>query len=218
MAAFELQITTTSGFSQTILDNSSADLDNGGSGPHTTGDIVFVGAAGGFSVTVSTAFSKPVDGSATSPYMDLNVVVTTIGNHAITDAITVSASDTDYGPLPGPGNLMMSIGGTQTSGSTVTYTASQDTANQDFGSTSSTTLGPISGTPFSATGSLSAAAATTYSLTQSVTIAYTNASGPTSEDATLTTPAPAGLLLAITGMPVLGFGTWLRRRRINGAA
>ena len=28
----------------------------------------------------------------------------------------------------------------------------------------------------------------------------------------VTAPAPAGLLLALTGMPVLGFGAWLRRR------
>ncbi len=212
-ADFQLMITTTSGFSMTIHDNGVGD------GSPTLGAIVFNGSAGtNFTVVVSEALSKPVIGSATNPDMDLTFNVT--NTTGVADKITISSSDTSFGPLAQSGFFNMDIGGTLKPGATVTYQTFQDTANNDFGSTSSSGILSFTSSPYSGSGLLPVSAATSYSLTQTITINYgTGVTGTTSGDAEMTaTPAPAGLLLALSGMPVLGVGAWLRRRRTLATA
>jgi len=209
-AAFQLKITTTSGFSTTVTDGGGGDSLAG-----TPGAILFAGAAGAnFTITVTTAMSKPASGSAASPEMDLNFVVN--NTTGTVDTITISASDTDFGPLASSGSFPMTIGGTLASGGTLTYQTFQDTNNLDFGSTSSSPVLTFTTSPYSGTSALPVTADTNYSLTQTVSIK--SGLGTTSGDATLSgVPAPAGLVLALTGMPVLGAGAWLRRRRVPAA-
>jgi hypothetical protein len=58
-----------------------------------------------------------------------------------------------------------------------------------------------------------------FSITEVLTFTFTldAGSGQTSANVSASTvataPAPAGLVLALTGVPVLGIGSWLRRRR-----
>jgi len=61
------------------------------------------------------------------------------------------------------------------------------------------------GTNFNKTGS--------YSLYTVVTVTFTGAGSVSFNEITGVTPVPAGLVLALTGIPVLGLGTWFRRRR-----
>jgi len=64
------------------------------------------------------------------------------------------------------------------------------------------------GTQFTNTGS--------YSIYTVVTVNFEAGGGSVSfNQITGTTPAPAGLILALAGMPTLGLGVWLRRRRVS---
>lgn len=215
-ADFELKITTTSGFSTIIHDDGAGDLD-----PTTPGHIVFSGAAGAnFKITLVGSLSKPASGSAANPDMDVTFQVTSTTGAA--DTITIQASDTDFGPTQAGSGPMM-IGGTLIAGATVTYQTFQDTGNADFGSTSASpvlTFPPPSSGAYSGSSSLHYDADSNYSLTQKITVAYAaGAKGTTSGDADLKgVPAPAGLLLALGGMPVLALGAYLRRRRTPAAA
>jgi len=59
----------------------------------------------------------------------------------------------------------------------------------------------------------------TYSITQQIDVTYAARSSlGFDSNTTIVTPAPAGLIAAISGIPVLGFGTWIRRRRNQVAA
>jgi hypothetical protein len=203
-ADFELKISTSSGFTTTLIDNTNS------------GQLTFNGAAGAnFTVNVVTSLSKPVLGSATNPSMDLNFVV--VNTTGVLDTITLSASDTDFGPLASASNLAMDIGGTLAPGAQVTYQTFQDTNNANFGNTSASPVLTFLTSPYSGSSLLAADPASAYSLTQ--TIAITSGLGATSGNATLTsTPAPAGLVLALSGLPFLSLGAWIRRRRVPTAA
>jgi len=77
------------------------------------------------------------------------------------------------------------------------------------------TFGPgafngTAGTNFNKTG--------TYSMYEVVTVTFTSAGSVSFNGVTGTAPAPAGLVLALTGMPVLGLGAWVRRRRASTPA
>jgi len=52
-----------------------------------------------------------------------------------------------------------------------------------------------------------------YSLYEVVTITFTKGGSVSFDGNTATNPAPAGLVLALAGMPVFGLGAFLRRRR-----
>ncbi len=197
-ADFELMITTSSGFSMTLHDSSS-------------GFISYTGAAGAnFSITVDTALSYPVQGSPTNPDMDLNFLVHNATG--VADTITISASDTDFGPLLTAGSFIMTTGGTIGNNASLTYQTFQDTTNHDFGATTSSPTLSFGPGPFSGISALPVNAASLYSLTQTVIVTTTGAS-TISADSELYAPAPAGVLLALSGMPVMGLGMYLRRRK-----
>jgi len=61
-----------------------------------------------------------------------------------------------------------------------------------------------------------------FTLTNVVTFSFTLSAGSSgnaglSTSTVATAPAPAGLVLALTGLPVVGVGSWLRRRRATAA-
>jgi len=76
----------------------------------------------------------------------------------------------------------------------------------------STNLVP-GGTPFSMTEVLSY----TFTLAAGSGQASANTSASTTANP-VATPAPAGVVLALAGLPILGMGAWLRRRRQPGLA
>jgi hypothetical protein len=77
---------------------------------------------------------------------------------------------------------------------------------------------PLVYTPPTATNLV--ASAVPFSLTNVTVFTFTGQIGDTANIsnsvATSATPAPAALVLALTGIPVLGCGAWLRRRRPDG--
>lgn len=216
-AAFQMQIISSSAGTTTITDGGFNDSNT------NTGAITFVGSVGAYDIQVNTGLSKPVLGSAASPQLDLNYIVNRLTAGAA-ETLTIKISDTGFTTSPAPLNLF--VGGTNGPGTTSAFIAGTGLNNVVFNTADASTTVPTSGT-FASGGAFSGAGVFTvpanggnpYSLTVGVTLKNDGSAGASSADAHLTpVPAPAGLVIALTGMPVLGLGAWIRRRRVVTAA
>jgi len=211
-AVFQMRISSTvAGPGGTLL------ITDGGVGDVNplAGAITFVGSIGNFSLTVNTGETKPFIGSATTPHMDLNFQANSAGS----DTLTIEISDQGFLTSPLPMNT--SIGGTLSGAiASVKAEATFDNTNTLFGGTAPPGYSQtFTSSPISGVGGFTITGGTPYSLTQRIIITATGQGGLTSGDFELqAAPAPAGLVLALTGMPVLGLGAWLRRRRTLIAA
>jgi len=186
----------------TVVDNGPGDL------IPTTGAILVETNVGVWNLAISTAVTKPLLGSTTSPVMDLDIQA----NSTAAGQLTLVFSDNGFGPASGP--LIATVTGHMITGAgaTDTYTVFGDPANV----VGATTV-PIASTgtlplPISASGSGLLALPTPFSLTEVETMV---ASGPT----TLTTdasyevvPEPSVIGLAVLGFAALTLG-WPRRSR-----
>jgi len=186
--------------------------------------LTFNGTYGDFSITFD---AKATNGSNKSFLLSdtLQVQNTDLtAMHTLTFAIT----ETDFS-LPGtagsPLAMTSHIGGTVInggSGQALTFQSYADNLNLDFGKSGTTTLAQ---TP-DVTGGVSNsfkddAGPVTFLRTSglySVSVFNTMMLAPggmlnySTNTQLAATPAPAGLLLILTGLPALGFGGWLRRR------
>ena len=175
-----------------------------------------------YTIQVDTGESKPVLGSAASPDLDLSYSVnrTAAGSP---ETLTINVSDTDFTNTPTPLNIM--YGGTNGPGTSSSSTGGTGLNNMVFNTGDASGSVPTSGTfgpgAYSGNGGFTVPNnnGNPYSLTIGVTLNNDGSKGISSGDTELTAaPAPAALVLALTGMPVLGVGAWLRRRRIPVAA
>jgi hypothetical protein len=147
----------------TLINNGTTiAISDGGAGDISSveGVIVFMGSINGWFVNVTTGITKPAQGSAASPQMDLaslNVSSKAAGS------ITIKFADDDFGPLAA-GTFAAMIGGV-TSGSVEydTYLSGNLLTSQ----------GPFTGGSFSGMAlSGSVPIGSTYSLMESVTITH----------------------------------------------
>ena len=105
----QLTLAASDGSMTNIVDNSTGD------GNTTTGKIGFSGAVGkDWTLNVDIATSKPITGSASAPYLDINTRDITTQNSNATLLIIVT--DTDFTNNP-PVSFKAAIGGTTTLGS-----------------------------------------------------------------------------------------------------
>jgi hypothetical protein len=220
-AAFQFEVTitdqTTSASYSQSWDGSSINLDGNPT-------ITVLKNVGGFGVSFEIAVSNSPGGPTLAMLSQSANSVT--NNTGETHTLNITATATGYTAPVSPPDIMIgsALGGTVTSGSlsNVTFNSYIGTGNAPYEqSIAADTVGPKgatgpSGALSATTHTLVTLTANPYSLTSSLTATFsgntnvTNLSGNT----TLTnTPAPAGLVLALTGMPALGLGTWFRRRR-----
>jgi hypothetical protein len=182
-----------------VTDQGVGDLDP------TVGSILSSLHVGTWTITLGSGASKPVDGSATQPILDL-----ALGSISSTAAgtLTILFSDNSFGPASGA--VQAAVGG-NTSGS-VTFSAFADPANVLFAKTL-TIIPPftVSGSPFSHTASGVIGAAAPYSLTEQAVITL-NGSGTTGFDYSLTIPEPSCVSLFVGGLGLLLACGSLRRR------
>jgi len=161
-AAFKLKLE--SGAVTVIVEDGdlSQDLD-----PTTDGSIVFIGSVGSFTVQAATGLSKPAVGSASVAVINLSVVSTT---GASGGTLTISLTDTDFGPGSGDTFLNSAIGGTVSVG-TITFQSFLDTDNNEFGTSGATVCtsglqGPLGPPDFNDTAQVPCALSGDFSLTQ----------------------------------------------------
>jgi len=229
-AAFQVRITTTSGLGGTVLvqdelaagaavtvDGAATVTTKADATPGTPGAISWSGSIGNFAVTFTSALSKPLMGSPAFPQMDLNFSVTKLVG-SVADDIKIEATDTGF--TTSPIGLYAGIGGSVLNNVTsLTYQTFFSNNNGEFNTSGGSSVQQtFTGSPYAGVNVLSVTGAAPYSLTQVVIVHGGAGSASASGDATLNAvPAPPGLLLALTGMPVLGLGAWLRRRRSTTA-
>jgi hypothetical protein len=161
------------------------------------GAVTFIGTLGVWTLNVSTGETKPAVGTAVLPELDLN----TLDTSSAAGTLKITFSESGFGPTAG--TLISTIGGTQGNGN-VLFKTSQN-------STILTTIGSLSGTPFS--GSQSAALiGTSYSLTEEVDITHT-AGGSTSFDANANAAPDSGMSLLLLGMGLAALGAFAISRK-----
>lgn len=225
-AAFRLRLDNIGAGTGTVLTDTDGD-----------GLLIFAGGLGaGFVVNVTTGSSKPLIGGVNNIFeMDLNSVNINVNGPG---SLRITLEDDNYVGSNGLLQLLGTVGGTLTAGagSTITVQSYVNPGNlvpalgpdQGVGA-----IGAIGAIPagsvaafstvnnanvfgpgaFSATGSQVFTKSGPLSLIAQVTVNFTGG-GTVSFDENqqiLPTPAPAGLVLALTGLPFLGVN-YLRRR------
>jgi hypothetical protein len=213
-AAFAVRITTTAG-SQTINDGGVGDLDG-----KLNNSITVSYGDSAYNLIGTISFTNS-PGSLTKAILDVGYNVNTFGTTG--GLATLEASATGFSqPSGNPLLLTSSINGNGDGTGTLTVQQYADPTNTLFG-TGPNTPGPQGPFDISADGGYGSTAqvlfnkgAGDYAITDVLTFDLSpdsNTSGD-SQSIVTNTPAPAGLVLVLTGIPALGLGTWLRRRRM----
>ena len=210
-AAFAVRYSTNGGTTfTTVNDGDAADLDT---------------STGGIQVNIKGVGTVTVNSSATSSFnASIALMDLSINGSGLKGAVNlvVQASLTGINTAPPPLTLDYSFTGSVGKGAkspTQTIQTWVDDSNGLFGTTGGGIVANTGALTIPASGTIKGIVATNpYSLTTSITLK--SASGSTSynisfdSNNTLTpSPAPASLLLAAFGAPVMGFGAWIRRRR-----
>jgi hypothetical protein len=166
-------------------------------------------SVGNFAITITSGISKP--SNAAPEMMHLNIVINKLAGSGA-DTLTVDLTDTGW--TGGPGILVTSAGGVLGgSVSQVTYQTFTSSNNTEFDlSDQSSSVQTFTTSPFGGTNSV-AVDGSPFSITQRVVITAGAGAGSASGDFTVATPLPAGVILALTGIPALGIGAWVRRRK-----
>lgn len=224
-AAFKIRVSEDAGKTWTeVEDNKGGDLASAQAGAI---NMMYSGSSVSFSVVVGQ--SKPLFGN-TSGYsvMDLSIS----GSFSKAGNVIVDITDTDWNApanFAGPGLLAVTLGNNNTAGLTshtgIGYLNSDDPGiagaqgNKEYGGIESTTglvfdTGLASGTTGNPSASNHLPGVTgPYSLSMRTTFGASGAAGFSIDDKITFTPAPASLLLAAVGLPMLGIGAQLRRRK-----
>jgi len=198
LAVLQLKLTDNLGNTVTITDNGAGDVID----PYSSiaGAIKYIGPVGNWSVTV-VGTSKPLVGSASAPFLDINLKSATSPTGGSLD---IQLSDTDFTGSP-PVTFNASIGGNTTG--TVGFDAYADNNNKTFAETTLlTSYGPSFTMGFSGNeGPVNYSGGSPYSLTLDTTI-IDGANGSSGFDANLSGLYPptanCATITAVTGVAI----------------
>lgn len=232
-AAFRLRVETgtTTGPGIVVTDEAAGESGMAGLFAGTPNAIGFAGSIGQFVLNVTTGTSTPF---LITPgfYEAIDLSNVTI-NSGGAGTLRLILARSDFGSFTPDGAISFrsDVGGVLTSaaGSTVSFQSFADDSNAipnlgaDVNPVGALAAVTGIGTPlitqtfgngaFSASNEVDFAKTGTYSVYTVVTVNFTGAGSVSFNHTIGTAPAPAGLLLALTGAPVLGIGAWVRRRR-----
>jgi hypothetical protein len=216
-ADFEIRISTDGGATWAATNSEPANPPFGVLSP-----ISVSANSGGSTLTFTASGTGNAFSSTGQSFLDLSVSGSIAPATAVN--IVVETSITSVPTQPPPQTLSWSFtgGSSPLTGLTENGQGWVDAANGLYGGA----IGGPGFTPGVSTGSLTTPStgskgfsdALAYSQTLQYTLHGTSGSQPatisTDDRNTITPgPVPAGLLLVLTGMPVMGLGAWLRRRR-----
>jgi hypothetical protein len=213
-ATFAVQIVTTAG-SKTVFDGGAGDLDG------SVNNSITVNYSDSAYHLVGTISFTNAPGTANFAILDISYTINTVGTTG--GAASLAASATGFtAPTGNPLFLVSDLNGNGHGTGTMTGQSYVDTNNGLFatsggGVSSSGPQGPFPiNSGYGNTVSTSFNGSTPpYSLTSQLNFNLsTNSNTSGDMQSTVTTPAPAALVLALSGLPVLGFG-FLRRRRLQ---
>ena len=179
----------------TILDNGAGDLNP------ALGAVTFLGSVGIFDLNVSTGLTKPAQGSAAAPQIDLNSIDTSTG----AGTLTITFSEDGFTGFPG--TFHDHFGGTQTNGSIVNTVLQNGMLL--------VTNGPFSTASFAGDASGALTGGAPYSLTQSVALTFSGP-GMKSFDAGGNVAVPdGGMTVTLLGLGLAGLaGVGRLRQRL----
>ena len=190
------------------------------SDPNSGGSVNYSGAVGNFSVVFAYGDSNS-PGGQTALTEEGSIKITNNSSSAETITIVVSAQDFTSPHSPPAMDVLDTVSGTVATGSLISGSAQgfADASNTLFGTgfaSTKLTFGPNGpSTSFSQNGDVNGFMGSKYSLTftETFTVAGGTSLTLTGGNVQTVVPAPAGLVLALTGFPMLGFAGLLRRRR-----
>jgi hypothetical protein len=213
-AAFKLRIGTSAGGPFTTVTDGDGD-----------GAITFSGAVGSFFVTVTAGNSKPLlPNTPSKADMDLTILAVSTG----AGSLFVDLTDTDYVLSPSPGQYILRSSMSGNADGTVkfqSWVSFGTGGNGEFqplplsaaGGTQVTTgpQGPLTGSPIGDVVIKDFTGSSPFSMTSRTELTATGAGQLFSTDGrtTVVTPAPAGMILAVSAFPFAGAFFWLRRRK-----
>lgn len=206
-AAPTLTLTTGSGATATIADETASDASLG-----TPGVVTFAGTIGAFEVQLTLGQTKPSSGSESQPILKIsNTTIDFTGTSS--DSLTIAFSETGF-QGQGIRRVVSSLGGDAIGGATLSsFEVYIDTTNTLFETPAAGLVGdvgPVGGRAFSAKdGEVFDLGPTpqSYAVTQIARVAGAPSSN-ISFDASTTIPAPTILSLFGIGLMGLGFMGW----------
>jgi hypothetical protein len=211
----------------TAIDNVQNDSSN------TLGSISYTDTTSfnGYSIVVTVGTSKPLaPNSSNLAFEDIAITATfsTPSSGNFSNKLTVDLTDTGFN-LNSVNNTQLSatIGNNSSSSSiSETFQAWVDPSNTEFGgipnggggTTGTAQLTAGGGDPHN-TSTVNWTGTDPFSMSTRTVLTF-GVAGTASIDNNnrVVTPAPAGLLLLLSGSPMLGLGYWLRRRKTAAAA
>ena len=175
---------------------------------NASGVVTLTTSDAAWQVVVSTGITKPAAGSATSPFMDLNIQAVSLNGAIGANNLVITFSETGFGPTSGSFLAQLSGHLISGSGQNVTYSSfyRTDNALQPPVGTLLTTTGALPGPNYSTavtSGSLSLG--NPYSLAQQVTI-VSGGGASYSLDASLVTVPDGGTTVMLLGSVLAAFG------------